>query len=189
MTNKFYKSVLVVVVMLMTTAAQAEPRGNMTEMQLSAGFFHGQNSDNGLVSGDVVLGRYLADPHWQLGLEQGLDWAIRDEQDDLWKATSLGFVAYHFGLTDRRDDRERDRDREMRNPIIPFSGGVIGGVYNDDDGTGVLGPLAGIKWFVNETTFVLLKYRYEWYWSELDLSDGEESDGSHVASLGIGFIW
>lgn len=159
--------------------ADAQPRPNSHEIQGSAGFFHAQGADAGTVNADASYGYYLGDQAWQVGVNQGLNWNIIDDADDVWTATTIPFVNYHFG-TDDPDNR-----------FIPFLGVFAGGVWNDEDATGTVGPRAGIKNFLTESTFVGMNYRYEWFFDDLDLGDitDERSDGNHVVSIALGYNW
>ena len=144
-----------------------------SEILGSAGFFHAQGSDVGTISGDVSYGYYFFQP-LEIGLRQGLQYAFVDGGDDPWQATTTPFVDYHFFATQ---------------PFQPFVGGFGGIVWNDDDITGTIGPEGGIKYYVNDTTFISGRYRYEWFFDELDVIEDEASDGNHVVTVGIGFVW
>ena len=52
-----------------------------------------------------------------------------------------------------------------------------------------MGPLAGLKFFVTDATFVQTAYRYEWFFDSLDQAGDHSNDGNHVVSIGIGYVW
>ncbi|MCB0358773.1 MAG: outer membrane beta-barrel protein [Bdellovibrionales bacterium] len=172
---------LFVLVLICSIASQAtaQPRPFSHEVEGSAGFFHAQDADTGTINADVSYGYYLGDQAWQVGIEQGLDWKIVDDQEDVWTASTVPFLNYHF-LTD-----------DPSNTVIPFIGVFGGAIYNDDDGTGTIGPRAGVKIFVSDNTFVGAKYRYEWFFDDLDLDNisDESSEGNHVVAISLGYNW
>jgi hypothetical protein len=155
----------------------AGPVAEDNELLLSGGFFHGEDSDFSNLNVDLSWGRYLANPALQLGLLQTLNWLIVDGEEDPWSATTAPFFHYHFlGMS-------------QENTVVPFLGGFGGLVWNDDDATGTVGPSGGLKFFVTDQTFIQTKYRYEWFFDELDRADDQADDGNHVVSLGIGYVW
>ena len=157
--------------------AHAAPLANSNEVLVNGGFFHTADTDFGNVNLDLSYGRYLGNPAWQLGLLQGLNWTIIDDAEDPWAAVTAPFVNYHFlGFSQEQT-------------VVPFLGAFTGLVWNDDDATGTLGPQAGFKFFLTDHAFVQTKYRYEWFFDELDQTDDAADDGNHVLSLGIGYVW
>ena len=72
---------------------------------------------------------------------------------------------------------------------VPYIGANIGFVYGDGvHDTFEAGPEAGVKFFVNSTTFIKLGVEYEFFFDEG--SDSTTlSDGQFIYSLGIGFRW
>ena len=70
----------------------------------------------------------------------------------------------------------------------PFVGASIGYVYGDDiDETWVGGPEAGIRYFVNQTTFILATIEWEFFFD--NSNDASEEDSQFIYALGIGFRW
>jgi outer membrane protein W len=72
----------------------------------------------------------------------------------------------------------------------PYVGGNIGYRYGDVNNTFVAGPEAGVKYFVNSTTFVQFNVNYQFFFDN-DTEDASDafSDGQFLYSLGIGFRW
>ena len=151
-----------------------QSEGNST-LQLGGGFFHAQGTDVGTLNTDLGYGYFLTD-NWELGVLQTLGYSFIEDDDDLWGASTIPFVNYNFRAQER---------------FQPFIGAFIGASYNEDDITGTIGPQLGFKSFVNDSTYIVAKYRYEWFFDELDYSDIEDnsSDGNHVISLGVGFVF
>ena len=169
------------------SAAQAygQPVANDQEVQVAAGFFHAQGSDTGNVNGSVSWGYYLNDPAWQVGARIGANYSFIDGARDQWAISTIPFLNYHF--------------LDLGNgTVVPFLGAFVGATFNDIDATGTVGPQTGIKFFLNDQTFVGLSYRYEWFWSGLDVGSFNDdlgrfvdnrADGNHVASVAIGYVW
>lgn len=144
-----------------------------SELQLSGGFFHAQDSDTASITLDGSYG-YFFTQALEGGIRQGLNYTFIDDADDPWTATTIPFVDYHF---------------LFHHSFVPFVGGFGGIVWNDDDITGTIGPEGGFKFFLNDQTFIVTRYRYEWFFTELDLADDSAGDGNHVVTLGLGFVW
>ena len=80
-------------------AAIAAPAQGGSELLVSGGFFHQEDSDTGNLNFDLSYGAYLT-PGWQLGIRQALNYNFVDDHRDFWIATTAPFVNYHFRLTD-----------------------------------------------------------------------------------------
>lgn len=113
------------------------------------------------------------------------EWAIIARQtasytdtgdDNQWSAgTRLG-AQYHFNY-----------DPEQR--WVPYIGANIGYLYGDINDTWIAGPEAGLRYFVNDTTFVGLSVAYEFLFDNASDADSSFDDGQFVYGVGIGFQW
>jgi hypothetical protein len=75
-----------------------------------------------------------------------------------------------------------------RGPLRPFVGVNFGGVYGEDtNDTWVAGLEAGVKFYVQERTFVFALVDYGFAFRDADDADEAFSDGGFTWSLGIGF--
>ena len=158
--------------------SQAAQVAGDNEVQLSGGFFHASGSDTGTMTADVSYGKFLTD-RWELGLRQTLGYSFIDDADNQWNASTIPFVNYHFrGLSP--DDR-----------FQPFLGAFIGAAYNENDTTFTTGPNLGFKYFLDDQTFIVTRYRYEWFANDLDIGElrDNSSDGNHVITVGFGYVW
>lgn len=156
---------------------QAAQEANENEIQIAGSFFHAQGSDVGTLTLDVSYGYYLTD-RWQIGLGQTLGYSFIDDKEDIWTASTIPFVHYHF------------RGLSLNDSFQPFIGAFAGAVYNEDDVTGTAGPAIGFKSFLSDKTFLVVKYRYEWFFDDLKVGDvTDTSDGNHVGTIGLGFVW
>ena len=71
---------------------------------------------------------------------------------------------------------------------MPYIGANIGYAYGDQvNDTFLAGPEGGVKYFVNNTTFIFLSVEYQFFFDEGDDIEGAFSDGQFVYGLGIGF--
>jgi opacity protein-like surface antigen len=149
-----------------------QAQGNK-EIEVAAGFFHSEGSDVGSISGDVGFGYYVA-PRLSLGIRQTLSYNFIDDAPDTWLASTIPFVEYSFG----------------QGNVRPFLGAFVGGIYNDDEGTGTAGPSAGLRWYLNDSTAVVGRYRYEWFFDDIAIKDATDTrDGNHVVTVGLSFSW
>lgn len=77
---------------------------------------------------------------WEVGIRQGFFYTLSDEASDVWRATTTPFIDYHF------------RDGTNEQTIVPFVGGFVGAVWNESDFTGAIGPEAGLKAYMSDST-------------------------------------
>ena len=171
--HKAVSAAVLFIFLLGGSAVMAAPGRGASEVQVSGGFFHSQGSDDGDLNADLSYGYYFT-PGWQVGVRQALNYRFIDDHRDVWKATTAPFLNYNFRLTDI---------------IVPYAGAFIGLAWNDRDATGTIGPQAGIKFFVHDTAFLNLGYRYEFLFDRIRSIDDNSSRGDHVFNIGIGLTW
>ncbi|MDY0219949.1 MAG: hypothetical protein RBR67_02290 [Desulfobacterium sp.] len=149
-----------------------------SSLAISGSFFHAQGADVGTLNLEVGYGYFLTQ-NWELGVQQSLGYSFIDDGDDQWVGSTIPYVNYNFQGLSANDG------------FVPFVGAFVGASYNDDDITGTMGPQLGFKSFINDSTFILVKYRYEWFFDELTINDIEDtsSDGNHVVTIGLGFVF
>jgi len=168
-----FAAVLVAGLLLAAGSANAAAGAGASELLAAGGFTHRQGSDVGNLNADLSYGYYLS-PGWQLGLRQAINYDFVDDGRDFWLATTAPFINYNFRLTEI---------------IVPYLGAFIGAAYNDRDGTGIVGPQGGFKFFVHNNAFLHLGYRYEVLWDRVDDINNNSSHGNHVGNIGVGFTW
>jgi hypothetical protein len=161
--------------LLVSSPAVAQPLAQDNEVTFAGGFFHTQHSDAGSLNIDGSYG-YFLDPQMEAGLRVNYSGTFNDNDRDAWLITTAPFFDFHFRKISERDS------------LIPFVGGFVGGAWNDQDGDGVIGPEGGIKVFFSSNTFMAARYRYEWYFNNLDVGT-DSSDGNHVVTIGFGYVW
>ena len=70
----------------------------------------------------------------------------------------------------------------------PYVGANVGYVYGDGvTDSWLAAPEAGIKFFVNSTTFIFAQVEYQFFFDQADEADNAFEDGQFLWSLGIGF--
>ena len=70
----------------------------------------------------------------------------------------------------------------------PFVGGNFGYVYGDAvNDTFEAAPEAGVKWFVNSTTFIFAMVEYQFFFDSADDASSAFDDGQFLWTLGVGF--
>ena len=170
-------STSILLVLCFAVGSYAVQSAGDNEIQLSGGFFHANDTDVGTATLDVSYGYYLTNV-WELGIGQTLNYNFIDDASDTWTASTVPFLYYHI------------RGLSTNDTFQPFLGAFVGAVYNDDDATGTAGPAVGFKAFVNESTFLMTRYRYEWFFNDVELGDVTDTTrGNHVVTLGLGFVW
>lgn len=105
---------------------------------------------------------YFVSDSFEIGLRQGATY------NDGFSGATTVFIDYNF---------------RMQNPKwVPFVGANFGYSYGEDvEDAWRAGPEVGLKYFVNDSTFLYGRAAYEF-----DLNDGFDS-GGFVYGLGIGF--
>jgi len=120
------------------------------------------------------LGYYFTD-NLELSVRQSITYSDFTGSD--WNGSTRVAFDIHFPLGDRGH-------------IVPFVGGNIGFVYGDNvNDTWAAAPEAGIKLYVNETTFLFLVAEYQFFFEDADSDDIDAGfdDGAFVYTVGIGF--
>jgi hypothetical protein len=174
-----YSGLVFFVLLLGARAGFAEQLLDASELQISGSVMAVEgDAKTGTVTGDIAYGRYIS-PKWEIGARQMLGYSINDPFEDVWVGSTTAFFNYHpwAEVPGKR--------------LQPFIGAFAGLGYSDVDFTGTIGPIFGLKYFFDSSTFFLVQYRYEYYLEELDA--GDETDdfdtGNHAVSMGVGFKW
>ena len=142
------------------------------ELTLSGSGNNDKEFDSGAVSVAASFGYFLTDS-FEIGARQSISYADSSGGSST-SASTRGFIDYNFDLGAWR----------------PFVGLNIGYVYGDDvNDTWEAAPEGGVKYFVNDTTFIYAMVEYQFFFSDTDEIDNAFDDGQFVYSLGIGFRW
>lgn len=157
------------------SAASAAPAGErMWELTLGGAGSSDNDFDGGGFNINGQLGYYFTD-QWQVNLRQTAGYS--DFGDSSWSAATRLGVDYHF-----------DFGQDQR--FIPFVGASLGYLYGDNtNDTFAAGPEAGLKAYVNDTTFIYGSVAYEFLFDDAGDADDSFDDGQFVYGVGIGFRW
>lgn len=136
------------------------------------------NSNNDFDAGSFgVTGSYgyFFNPAVELGARQSFSWSGANNSDDSWSGSTRLFADYHFFTTQR---------------FRPFVGVNLGMTYGDNvSNTGIVGPEVGVKYFVNDTTFIIGMAEYQWFFNNSDDVSDNFNDGAFQYTIGLGFVF
>jgi outer membrane protein W len=118
---------------------------------------------------------YFLTKEVEVGLRQSVGYTdLTGGEGSAWSASTRLALDYHFDL----------------NRWQPYIGGNIGYVYGDGvSDTWEAAPEAGIKFFVNSTTFIQFSAEYQFFFDKGSDASEAFSDGQFVYGLNIGFRW
>lgn len=159
------------VMLALPAVAMARFQAGDKEFTLSGSGTSDNDFDNNTFSAEFGLGYFFSDMLEGI-LRQQAGFIARDPGNDDWNgSTSVGAdLNFQFGNW------------------VPFLGATIGYIYGDGvDETWIGSPEAGLKAFVNPTTFIQALVQYQWFFDSADEADENFDDGRFVYSLGIGF--
>lgn len=163
--------VALIAVLVAPVAARADFKQGDFELSLTGAAAHGPDLDGVTFNVGGNLGYFLTD-ELEVGLRQSIGFTDVSSSGDLNGSTRLA-IDYNFNL----------------GQWVPYVGANVGYVYGDAvNDTFEAAPEAGVRYFVNNTTFVFLSVEYQFFFnnSDNDLSDNF-SDGQFLYGLGIGF--
>jgi hypothetical protein len=140
------------------------------EITLSGQAANGTDWDGVIIGANGSLGYFITD-NLELGIRQSLTY------------TDFGVDSSLNGSTRVAGDFHFDMEAWQ-----PFVGANFGYVYGDAvNDTFEAAPEAGVKWFVNSTTFVFAMVEYQFFFDSADEAENAFEDGQFLWSLGIGF--
>lgn len=151
--------------------ALAQPQQGDQEITLSGAGSSDKDLDGAAFSVQGSWGQYLSERSlW--GVRQLVNIRDTDDDDTRVDGATRVFYDYHFGQGSMR----------------PFVGMSIGGIYGDDvDDTFTGGPEVGMKYYMQENTFVVGMVEYQFLFDSGSDVDDRFDDGALYYSLGIGY--
>lgn len=166
MLRKFF--LFAAVALLPAAVSQAAFEEGDWDLTLGGAAYNGPDFDGTSINLNAQLGYFISQP-LEVGIRQSIDF-----QDffggDLNGATRI-FADYHFTLGDKGQ-------------WVPYVGAQIGYVYGDNvHDSWMAGPEAGVKYFVNNTTYVYVSVEYQYFF---DNPSSADNDGQFVYGLGLG---
>jgi len=164
------KGIFIAALCLLPAMASAQARGPW-ELRLGGSGSNGPDFNGFTMAADGQLGYYFGD-NLEVSLRQSVSY--NDIGANFWSASTRFGLDYHFPLGDQGQWQ-------------PFVGGEIGYVYGQGvHDTFEAGPEAGIKYYVNATTFIFFAAEYQFFFDQHSGSSAF-SDGQFIYSLGVGF--
>jgi hypothetical protein len=115
---------------------------------------------------------YFVNDNLEIGVRQSLTYTdIGGTEGSSLDGSTRVFADYHFDAGQWQ----------------PFIGANVGYVYGDaTNDTFEAAPEAGVKYFLNTTTFVFLMAEYQFFFDKANDASDSFSDGQFVYSLGLG---
>ena len=172
MLKKWTLLLVVAAGLVLPSLALAQPEAGNWELTLAG---RGSNDDN-FDDGNFLIGAkvgYFYTKEVEVFLRQDINTIFEDGGQ--WAMfTGIG-VDYHFDL----------------DAWQPFVGALVGYFYGDEEitsDTGVIGPEVGVKYFVNNTTFIYGELGWVFFFEDAD-EGTDEDDSRWTYSFGIGFQW
>lgn len=162
---------LVIGIFVLPFAAQAEYQVGDKELQLIGSGSSDNSFDNTIFATEVSLG-YFFTPNLEALIRQGIGVVDTEGGGSDWNGSTRLGVDYHFDL----------------DVWQPYIGVLVGYLYGDTTVESfVAGPEVGVKYFVNNTTFVNFGIEYEFVFEDANDADEAFDDGRFVYVLGVGF--
>jgi outer membrane protein with beta-barrel domain len=166
------KGIVILALCLLPAVCQAQARGPF-ELTLGGSGANGSRFDGftGAINGSIG---YFFNDSLELSARQSLDYTDVGVGKSINGSTRVA-LDLHFPLGDQGQ-------------FLPFVGVNVGYVYGDNvNDTWEGAPEAGLKWFVNNTTFVFISVEYQIFFDRHSSTGQNFSDGQFVYGLGIGF--
>lgn len=156
------------------TSSTAKAVDNPFELTLSASGENGNKFNGVSASGNVGIGYYLTE-NLELAVRQTVGYS--DLSGVSLDASTAAAVDFNLPLGDHGQ-------------FVPFFGADVGYVYGKGiTDTWEAAPEAGIKFYVNSTTFIYGEAQYQFFWRHTNsnaLGNGF-NNGQFVYSVGVGF--
>jgi hypothetical protein len=153
--------------------AKADFQQGDLELTLGGNANGGKDFD-GIAGGiNGSIGYFMTD-QFELGLRQSVNYTdvgTAPNAGGQLSASTRVFADFHFDLGQWQ----------------PYIGANIGYVYGDGVAdTWEAAPEAGVKYFMNSTTFIFVSAEYQFFFDDADNVDDAFDDGQFVYSLGLG---
>lgn len=157
---------------LVPSTARAEFEEGDFELTLGGSGANGNDFDGVSFSVNGSIGYFITD--WlEVALRQNVNYTDIGVDSALGGSTRVA-LDFHFDL----------------DAFQPFIGANIGYVYGDiANDTFEAAPEAGIKLFLNSTTFAFLMAEYQFFFDTADEADDSFEDGQFLYTLGLGVKW
>jgi hypothetical protein len=160
---------IVLSMLFVVPSAIAYQQGDM-ELTLAGSGSSDESLDGTVFNIEGGLG-YFMTQNFEVIWRQGVSYADIPGEDD-WNASTRFAFDYNF---------------DMGN-VFPYIGVNIGYLYGDTvEEQFIAGPEGGVKYFVNDTTFITAGIEYQFLFEDADEANDNFEDGRFVYLLGLGF--
>ncbi|MDA3897508.1 MAG: hypothetical protein PF482_15335 [Desulfobacteraceae bacterium] len=157
-------------ILLVTPTAMAYQQGDY-ELTLGGNGSSDESLDGTVLNFEAGLGYFLT-RNFEAIWRQGISYVDIAHGDDKWNASTRLSLDFNFGA----------------GSLYPYLGANIGYLYGDTvEEQFIAGPEGGVKYFVNDTTFITAGIEYQFLFEDTDEVDDNYNDGRFVYLLGIGF--
>jgi len=164
------KGIVVAALLLLPTFSYGYFETGDKEVTLSGSASNSADFDGVFIGANGSLGYFITD-NLELSIRQSLTYTDVGTPSALNGSTRVA-VDFHFDLEAWQ----------------PFVGGNLGYVYGDAvNDTWEAAPEAGVKWFVNSTTFVFAMVEYQFFFDKASNVGSNFDNGQFLWTLGIGF--
>jgi len=164
--------VAAIAVLAVSSVAMANFRQGDKEFTLSGSGSNDKKFEAGGVNVNASIGYFVTDG-FELSVRQSINYAdAGDNRDQIWNGSTRLAADYNFDLGRWR-------------PFIGVNGGYVYGDGVND--TWEAAPEGGVKFFVNDTTFLYGQIEYQFFFRDANGADDAFDDGQFVYSIGIGF--
>jgi len=167
--------VVAALALLPAVAAQAQFQAGDWELTLGGSGSNGPDFNGTSFAVNGNLGYFLT-KELEIGVRQSVGYSDINGggSGSSWNGSTRFALDYHF-----------DFGRWQ-----PYVGANIGYVYGDAvNDTFEAAPEAGVKYFVNSTTFIQFGAEYQFFFDSNSDASNAFSDGQFVYGLNIGFRW
>ena len=161
------------VVMFAPRPSYGAPLKNDNEFAGALAYQQGTGKfNNGSLHIDASYARYFT-PWFNVGLRQGFVTSFRHNTTDRWLGTTYPSVEFLYNTRPDQVD-------------VPYVNLGVGLAWNDQGSAGLVAPGAGLKFFLNEQTYIALGYNYLFLFNDV----GNTFDnGINSVRAGFGFNW
>jgi hypothetical protein len=164
------KVMVVAALLLLPTLSYGYFEEGDKEITLSGNAANSNDFDGVFIGANGSLGYFVTD-NLELSVRQSLQYTDVGVDSALNGSTRIA-ADFHFDLEAWQ----------------PFVGGNFGYVYGDAvNDTFEAAPEAGVKFFVNSTTFIFAMVEYQFFFDSADNAGSSVNDGQFLWSLGLGF--
>ena len=155
-------------IMLPAASAFGQFKQGDWELTLNGGAVHGPDLNGVSASIGGSLGYFLSD-QFEISLRETATYTDFGPGSN-WTGDTRAAIDFHFDM----------------GRLQPFIGANIGKLCGELNDTWEGAPEAGLKWFLNGTTFVELLVEYQFFFDKDKTFGNALSDGQFIYALGLG---